>query len=265
MSSWLRRAVKGLAPPVLVELARLVRGGSGQSAAMLARFRESDRNVRGDSYIEWICRIVGGWLRPQDGNIRAFDYAVRQMPAQGAVVEIGSFLGLSACILCYLMDKYDKDNVFFASDPWDFEGTEELIGGYFDASTPEYREYAKRVPTENLKTFGGSREVHPVELHSGPFFQSWAENREVEDIFRRPVALGGPISFAYIDGAHAYEAVRQDFANVDRFLAPGGFVLFDDSSVHGGSPGVARVATEVASLPGYDTAMRTPNRLFCKT
>ena len=83
-----------------------------------AEFRDSDRNVRSDEYIQWLCWILGGWLTPDHGNLRAFDYAVRHMPTGGAIIEIGSFLGLSTNMITYLIIKYHRDNPIFTCDPW---------------------------------------------------------------------------------------------------------------------------------------------------
>src|ERR1043165_687498 len=71
-------------------------------------FRRSDANVRQDDYIGWLCQNIGGWLTPDDGNLRAFDHAIRNMPDQGAIVEIGSYFGLSTNMISYLAYKYKR-------------------------------------------------------------------------------------------------------------------------------------------------------------
>jgi len=228
------------------------------------RLFDQCRDVHGDAYIQWLCRVVGGWLAPNDGNLRAFDYAVRSMPPEGAMIEIGSFVGLSTNILAYLALKHGRDNPFFSCDPWIFEGAEEPIGGYFDAGSPAYRRYAKDVFRLNVELFSESRKPYAMEASSAQFWELWRLGAARRDVFGREVTLGGPISFAYIDGAHTYEASRSDFLGVDRHLLPGGFLLFDDSDDGGCFPDVTRVAREVAQQPSYEVVFKTPHYFFRK-
>ena len=227
-------------------------------------YLDSDRRVRSDEYIPWLCSVVGGFLGADHGNVRAFDYAIRSMPDGGAIVEIGSFLGRSTNVLAYLAMKYRKDNPFFSCDPWMFEGTERPIGGFFDAGCEAFRGYAKEVFRLNASLFSGERKPYAIEMSSSEFFQRWTDRAPVKDVFGRTVALGGPISFAYIDGAHTYEAAWQDFRGVDRHLLPGGFVLFDDSDDGGCFPKVNRLALEIAQDPSYAVVFKTPHYFFRK-
>jgi hypothetical protein len=71
---------------------------------------------------------------------------------------------------------------------------------------------------------------HHIAVSSDKFFELWTQKEEVVDFFGHVTTLGGPISFAYIDGDHTYEQSWRDFQNVDRFLLPGGFIVFDDSA-----------------------------------
>jgi Methyltransferase domain len=231
--------------------------------ALLPAWREADARVRADSYLPWLCSVVGGWLDAGSGNLRAFDHAIRHCPADGAIVEIGSFLGLSTNALSYLAVKYAVSNPIFNCDPWQFEGIEEPIGGFFDAATDAYRDYARRTYRINVETFGAARMPHTFEMFSGDFFAAWSAGRELEDLFGAKVRLGGPIAFAYIDGNHTWEASRADFANVDRHLVPGGFVLFDDSE-DDGPFGSTRSAHEVLADPRYELVFKTPNYFFRK-
>jgi len=223
----------------------------------------SDQNIRSDGYISWLCSVLGGWLRPEHGNLRAFDCAVRHIPSDGAVVEIGAFLGLSTNIIAYMLVKYKRDNSMFTCDPWIFEGTEEKIGGYFDAASQDYRNYAKQVFMMNTRLYS-EKKPYPVEAFSTRFFDLWNQNTMAEDVFGRSVRLGGPISFAYIDGNHTYEAAKGDFQGVDPHILPGGFILFDDSADGSGHDGATQVAHEVMRNPAYELVFRTPNYFFRK-
>lgn len=230
---------------------------------LLAIIQESVSNVTSDYYLEWICRMIGGWLSPNDGNIMAFDFAVRHMPRAGAIIEIGSFLGMSTNIIAYLAIKYQRDNPFYSCDPWAFENAEKPIGGYFDASSDVFRNYAKETFKHNIEVFSGTRKPHTIEAFSDRFFELWQHGSVGEDVFGRSVTFGGPISFAYIDGAHTYQAAKADFLGVDQNLLPGGFVLFDDSA-DGTTWEVNQLVHEIEQNPSYQLVFKTPNYFFQK-
>ncbi|MEE3717381.1 class I SAM-dependent methyltransferase [Tumidithrix elongata RA019] len=254
----------GVTPPILTGLIRqLIHRSKHQQNDELKGFHESKQSIESDEYIQWICQILGGWLSAGHGNIAAFDYAIKQMPENGAVIEIGSFLGLSTNIIAYLTIKHDRKNPFFSCDPWLFECTEEPIGGYFDASRKEYRDYAKKVFEMNLELFSGNRKPYAIEDLSGNFLENWHAKSTAQDVFGRSIEFGGSISFAYIDGAHTYEAAKEDFLGIDRYLLPGGFVLFDDSADD--SPfDCKKVVAEVIANPAYELVCKTPNYFFRK-
>jgi hypothetical protein len=101
-------------------------------------------------------------------------------------------------------------------------------------------------------------------MTSESFFREWSQTSTTTDVFGRTVSIGRQIAFAYIDGAHTYTAAKSDVDNVDAFLMPGGFVLFDDSAEDSGFQEVTRVATEVARLPQYELVFAKPNYFFKK-
>ncbi len=244
----------GITPPFLAVLIKRFQ----------CRVNWFNESVYSDEYIKWLCRILGGWLTPNHANLKAIDYGIRHMPAGGAVVEVGSFLGMSTNIIAYLVMKHRRDNPFFAADPWAFEGTENPIGGYFDASSEAYRQYAKKIFLMNTELFSGKMKPFAMEHYSKHFFELWRERSTTNDVFGRSVTLGGPISFAYIDGAHSYEAAKGDFLSVDEHLLPGGFILFDDSADNLLFHGVTRVAHEVKEDRHYELVLNIPNYFFRK-
>jgi len=94
MKKFIKKIIIGLTPPIITNLMR----------------KTINSNIHSDEYIDWLCYILGGFLTR--GNIRGFVYAIRHMPSGGAIVEIGSFLGLSTNIIAYLAIKYQRDNQF---------------------------------------------------------------------------------------------------------------------------------------------------------
>jgi hypothetical protein len=109
-------------------------------------------------------------------------------------------------------------------------GTEEPIGGYFDASQPAWREYVRDLFFRSTRLFSASCLPHSFEATSDEFFSLWREGATLVDLFGRPTRLGGPIAFAYVDGDHSYEAARRDVENVREHLVPGGLLHLDDSA-----------------------------------
>jgi hypothetical protein len=186
------------------------------------------------------------------------------MPDGGAVVEIGTFLGLSTNVLVYLTVKHKRSHPVFSCDPWSFEATEHLVGGYFDGSSEAFRRYARSVFVMNATMFSGERKPFTVESPSDRFLELWERGTRVPDVFGRTASLGGPVSFAYVDGAHAYETVKADVAGLDRHLVPGGFLLLDDSAEGAGFDGVNHVAVELKRSPSYELVFKTPNYFFQK-
>jgi len=233
------------------------------ASTLAAELELSVERVRRDAYLNWLTRIMGGWLVPGDGNLVAFDFAIGHMPDEGAVLEIGSFLGLSICTISYLMWLHGRSHPLFSCDPWDFEGTAEPIGGFFDASTSEYREYCVEVFKRNIRLYAKHHLPYSVEDYSHGFLRRWAAKEQVTDVLGRPVTLGGALSFVYIDGAHTYEAASGDFYGVDPFVLPGGYVFFDDTGEAWG-PEMAQVVQEVQRHPHYELIARTPNYFFRK-
>ena len=255
--------LKNITPPIIVDLLKTSVVHPPKEEAPVLMFQKTKKSVQADEYIRWLCQILGGFLDSDNGNIAAFDHAIRHMPNDGAIIEIGSFLGLSTNIIAYLTIKHGRNNRIFNCDPWRFEETEEPIGGYFDASSSDFREYVKKVFAASLELFSKDRKPYAIESTSEQFLRQWKSESAAKDVFGREVVMGGPISFAYIDGAHTYEAAKNDFLGIDRHLLPGGFVLFDDSSDN--SPFECReVIAEMVSNPEYELAFKTPNYFFRK-
>jgi hypothetical protein len=112
----------------------------------------------------------------------------------------------------------------------------------------------------DIKAFSQGDFPFTVEALSVEFFNLWRENKATRDVFDRPVTLGGPLSFCYIDGEHTYEGAKADFENCDKFLQVGGFILFDDSALE--YMGVSRLMLEVLATGRYKLIARNPNHLF---
>lgn len=218
--------------------------------------------VLDDEFVRWLCYANAGMLKP--GNAWSMDYAIRHLPSGPAVVEIGSFAGLSANAICHLLRKHGRSNPFFTCDNWDVTAhgeTRRIEGSRL--TFPEYARYVKESFLRNVGFFSPENRPYAIESSSADFFEKWRTAQTVPDVFGRTARLGGPIGFAYVDGIHSIEAVRAEFETIDRFLEPAGFILFDDSA--DSSPfGLNRLMREIAARGRYELLGQTPNYFFRK-
>jgi hypothetical protein len=213
-----------------------------------------------NAYTAYLSFVNAGMLNK--GNLLCFDYAMRNLPSKNPIVEIGSFCGLSTNLLTYFRHKHGVANTIFNCDRWEFEGAGGNVG---DSDIPhdEYRTFARDSYIRNVKMFSRHGLPHTIEALSDDFFAAWGRRETVTDVFGRSAPLGGPISFCYIDGNHSYDFAKSDFQKTDRFLEPGGFVLFDDSA-DGSQWEVCRVVQEVKELANYRFVVKNPNYMFQK-
>jgi hypothetical protein len=216
-----------------------------------------------DDFIDWLLRANAGMQHR--GNIYSFKYAIDHLVSDHPVVEIGSFCGLSTNIIAYLLKKAGRKNQFITADKFVYQGhnDEEVIIGDSHISHKDIRKYIKESFIRNIKTFNPDRLPSTIEENSDEFFTLWEKNAETTDVLNRKIKLGGKISFCYVDGNHAYEFVKRDFLNVDKYLEKGGFVLFDDSyePVFVDGP---KLMKEIMKNSNYELVMKNPNYLFRK-
>lgn len=216
-----------------------------------------------DEYVKWVCFANAGML--DRGNLYCFDYAIGHLPSEAPILEIGSFCGLSVNLLAYYKSKRGARNLLITCDKWDFErnlNNGDRVGDSLLRHS-EYREFVRETYIRNVRMFSREDLPYTIEGTSDEFFAAWRKGEIVPDILGRTVRLGGPVSFAYIDGNHSYEYVKRDFLNCHEFLDPGGFLLFDDSA-DGGGWGVCRVVAEIRASGQYELVIRNPNYLFRK-
>ncbi|CAN5623784.1 hypothetical protein BH11BAC2_BH11BAC2_11080 [soil metagenome] len=222
-------------------------------------FKEKKLN---DHALTAIKIINAGMLH--EGNNFLLDHAIKNAPTTGAFLEIGSFCGQSASIICYLMRKHGKTNLFFSCDKWDFEEKEFSNYAYLlPIPYDQYRQFVKESFIRNLNFLGGAEKPFAMEMFSDDFFEIWQSNSSKSDVFNRTCKLGGNLSFAFIDGNHTYDYVKRDFENTDKYLLKGGFILFDDSADHWDF-GSSNFMDEMKKNKNYALVFKNPNYLFKK-
>lgn len=212
-----------------------------------------------DELLKWLTFANAGMLHP--GQLHLLDLAVRLLPGDEPVVEIGSFCGLSTNVISHLLAKHGRENPFFAVDPLVFDGEAEADGA---VDFEGYRRLVGEQFERNVRFWSGDRLPQTHRLTSDEFFDAWAARERRTDAFGREVELGGPLAFCFVDGAHTYEQARRDFENTDRFLVSGGLVLFDDSDELGGFPDVYRVVRETLDGGRYELVGANPHHLLRK-
>jgi hypothetical protein len=214
-------------------------------------------------YLSWLTYANAGMLAR--GNVECMDYAIRNLPSVAPIVEIGSFCGLSANVMTYLKQRHNATNRLITCDKWQFENADGggMVGDSKFVTHAEYKQFVKDSFLRNARMFSRDDLPYTIEMLSDEFFAAWSAAQSCHDVFGRPVTLGGPISFCYIDGNHTYEFAKRDFDNCDQYLEPAGFVLFDDSG-DGSDWEVRKLVREVQAAGRYELITKNPNYFFRK-
>lgn len=224
-----------------------------------------DTTILNDHYLNWLRFANPGMI--DNGNIIALDHAIKHMPTQGAIIEIGTFCGLSTNIITHLQRRHNRTHQpLITCDPWQFEGadTPDTPMSNSGITFGEYRKHILQTCKQNLQAFSRNQLPCTIETTSNTFFHHWQNHHTQTDIFHRTIQLGGPIALAYIDGDHRYEQVKQDFQNVHTHLQPHGFILFDDSADNSQWE-VCQLMQEIQNeIPQYKLIHKYPNHLYQK-
>ena len=147
---------------------------------------------------------VEGWLTAEQAGVLAA--AAAACPADGEIVEIGSFRGLSTIVLAA---HAPESASVVAIDPHagNDRGPGE-ISGYADAAASD-----RVVFERNLVAAGVRHRVRHVPVASADAHAH----------------VGGAIDVLYIDGAHRYAAARADIRDWGGRVADGGTLLIHDA------------------------------------
>lgn len=174
---------------------------------------------------------IGGWLHPAEGFLLM--ELARLGDGLGAVVELGSFMGLSTCWLAAGSSDGRRGPVVAVDT---FNGSVEHSEGYYDS--PAVSRYGDTFPAfeANLRRLGLWESVVPVVGDSRTAAAGWDR---------------GPVRLLFIDADHTYEGVKGDFEAWTPHLDDGGLVAFHDVGVF---PDVTRFYGEVIAGPWREIA-----------
>lgn len=172
-----------------------------------------------------------GYLAPEEGV--ALMLLAEHGPGEGAIVEIGSFLGKSTCWLGLGAKAAGRESVtavdvflplsFMASS----ENEEDQNIAREGSSLPFF--------LENIEKFGLSDQVEHIQGKSQEVAKDWDS---------------GSIRLLFIDGCHYYEHVKADFHSWAPHVQCGGIIAFHDYSDNW--PGVKQFYDEfIQGNPDY--------------
>ena len=224
--------------------------------------------IEDDDFIKRLRSSVIGEGMLHEGNIYLIDYAIKNMPENGYVLEIGTYGGLSTNLILHLLEKHSKNNKMIGCDAWVYEGYRDYTGkvnktidGKNSITRTHHMQYIKDAFINATTLFHSKILPYTCHLKSDAFFEKWKNNEGLSDVFKRNIVLNNFISFAYIDGDHSYKQTKKDFENVSKYLVKGSFVLIDDSAdfLKFGS---VEFIKEVKSNPDFKLIHKNPNYLF---
>lgn len=158
-------------------------------------------------------------------------------------VEIGSFFGRSSHVISEAQPEGGK---LLCVDVWNnvFDDKFRALPFMQTCMSRCGEDIRQMYSQPKLKTFG---DCFQLTLSRFPHMQQRVDTLQIDS--RKVDFAGYPdIEFAYIDGDHSYEGVRNDFLKVAPHLVANAVVVFDD--YYDDFPGVQRFINELRALPG---------------
>jgi predicted O-methyltransferase YrrM len=173
------------------------------------------------------CRItqIRGFLLAEDKQILS-NY-VRSLPRKSIIVEIGSFLGLSATI----MSASRRDCRVICIDPCDLSGEEGSLADYQRLGLRGAAQYWRL--WLNLALYGARARIIKATSQSAL--------KKVHTKF----------NLLFIDGDHSYEACARDVHSYAPYLQSGGTLILHDAT-EVGWPGPIRLARELRDSDAWE-------------
>lgn len=242
-----------------------------KNIALKLQLKQNIKTIPKDNFIKRLYSSVIGEGMLHEGNIYLIDYAIKNMPKNGIVLEIGSYGGLSANLICHLLKSYNKQEISFIScDAWVYEGyndhkknKKQHIDGNPNISRLTFMNYIKNAYINSIQLLHPEMKPYACHLDSDTFFDKWENNAALIDVFNRTFKINKKIAFCYIDGDHSLEQTKKDFYNVSKNILKGGFILIDDSADYLNF-GSAKFIKEIKQNNDYKIILKNPNYLIQK-
>lgn len=147
---------------------------------------------------------IEGWRYRAD--LALLYLLARDVPGPGAILEIGSYRGLSTVALAEGLRSGGRSGPVHAVDPHTGDRQDlQQAGVDVIPSEMQFRQNLRRAGVDDL--------VVPHVMTSDELADQWSGSR---------------LRVLFIDGWHSYDAVRRDIEHFVPFLEPHGVVLIDD-------------------------------------
>jgi len=167
---------------------------------------------------------IGGWLLEGEHE---FLWELACRPGAGPILEIGSWMGKSSCILAGACAQASPESRVFCVDPFDMKG-------------PFVQEWYHRLFIH--RDAGGTYSEflrHADRLG----FRRWAVPVPARSEAILPFLKPG-FRMVFIDAGHTYSEVRRDAGLSLPLLSPGGVLALHDAAGPTAWPGIARYVRE---------------------
>ena len=170
---------------------------------------------------------VEGWLEEEEADLllAACSHALSSLPADCAVVEVGSFCGRSTVVLGSVVRSLGAGSRVYAVDPHD--GIVGAEGAGLRSLGPTLNTFRRNLAANAL--------TDVVEVICKRSFE---------------VAWEKPIGFLFIDHLHDYTNVARDFHHFEPWVSEGGYIAFHDYADY--YPGVKILVDELLALPQFE-------------
>lgn len=159
-----------------------------------------------------------------------------ELPPGARVVEIGAWVGVGTSYLAGGL-RSGAGGRIYAVDT--FQGTtlDSQIKRGWKKTVERMGGSTLKAFQENIRAFQLEELVTPIVASSQEAARQWP---------------GDPVQLLYIDGDHAYEAVKIDYAQWSGYVPPGGWIVFHDYNDR--HPGVRQLVDEVMAgdLAGHE-------------
>jgi len=149
-----------------------------------------------------------GWLHEGEHEL-LWELAMR--PGNGHILEIGSWLGKSTCILTGACIERGDSSRVVTIDTFCMDGSFRQTSYYQLLHRKQHGTFYEFI--ENAKHFGFSEHVIPIATYSQ------------NTVF---LLQHIPFRLAFIDGRHDYDGVRSDIEMVLPLVSPGGVIAIHD-------------------------------------
>jgi predicted O-methyltransferase YrrM len=223
--------------------------------------------------LEALVEGVHGWT-PTDQLYTLYTLASLSADVEGDIVEVGSWCGRSAIALAAAAKAAGKSKVHCVDlFPEKTDWKQNADGTYsFDMVIDGKRYGGYQEQTVWKETFE-SQTGKIYETHNSLYHLFWENisKRGMSDVvlphrgdlssLLNKLPADFKFRLAFLDGDHGFDAVCEDIRNIDKRLAPGGWLCFDDAFTS--YEGVSKAISElVIANPNYEYCQQMTRKLF---